>query len=815
MKPIRKIKIEGFRGILASLPLDFIRGNQPTSMALFGTNGTGKSSITDAWEWFHTGKIYHLRREGAKESSFPNVNAQPGHSFIEVEFSDSSLGTVRLEFDHDRVTMPVASGELERFRTLARHPCHIRYGDLTRFVYLTKADRFDALAALMGVMPQVELQKGLRRVERQLDDELNKKQNQQNQFESQLANAVGIDKFDEDKIWAFINNALKEHGVKVVESYTELVNAQAVMTKLVEDDPRAKESVDLHVVIDTLSDAEIDIRLAQSVTSYIDSLKGLVDQAVEAVDVMLLQLFEKGKEVVDFKRKQGEEITTCPLCGKTLDADLDKHIKDELQRLNKIRDIRQRVKDHRKKIQDLIPDENSLSAAIGNLWADNEKQRAKWNLDDLSSKAKTLDKTIAKINELIEMDFYGATVEIISGLDEIVKRLADDSEKFEDSRKRLEVKIRDKIADLEIDESRTLLVKSHTTLTNIVNVWPDCQKAKEAANNLNQVLGKYKAIAENFVTSSIQHISTRFDAISSDVQTYFNILEEHNEVLSNPSLKVLPDQERALVLEIEFQGERVAPAYKYLSESQLNSFGISVFLASAKHINSDFRFLILDDVINSFDAYKRPQIIRLLKEHFGDFQVLVLTHDDIWRNRLFEECSSWTRLRFKRYEAGVGPIRDRGLMEIEEIEQLLLDGKPVRAAQAMGPFLERQLQSICESFEVLVKYNQRNEYTLDPLLVRWRARIKEKLGAEHPVYIAIEELISDTGFRNFTAHWKEPTSHITVPEMRSTVEKWKAIEQQIRCGKPTCHGYPRYDGANAFICTCGTLKLTSNMQAEH
>jgi len=112
MTPIRQVTIGGFRGILSPLPLEFVKGKTPRSMVIYGRNGTGKSSITDAWEWFHTEKIGHLAREGAGPSSFPHRNAKAGETFVEVQFEDDELGTVRLNFDHSRITMPVPEGDV-------------------------------------------------------------------------------------------------------------------------------------------------------------------------------------------------------------------------------------------------------------------------------------------------------------------------------------------------------------------------------------------------------------------------------------------------------------------------------------------------------------------------------------------------------------------------------------------------------------------------------------------------------------------------------------------------------------------------------
>jgi hypothetical protein len=276
------------------------------------------------------------------------------------------------------------------------------------------------------------------------------------------------------------------------------------------------------------------------------------------------------------------------------------------------------------------------------------------------------------------------------------------------------------------------------------------------------------------------------------------MLEEHTEDIGQPALRLLTDRDRAVVLEVGFRGESIYPAYRYLSESQLNSFGLAVFLTSAKYFNQDFKFLILDDVINSFDAYKRPQLIRLLREEFSDHQVLLLTHDRVWRDQLFEVCPNWVKRRFIRYEPGIGPIDVDGAAPIDVIQQYIDNDEPMTAGQKMGPFLERQLQHLCEAFEVMVKYNQRNEYSLDPLLDRLRVRVAGKLGKNHKLTEAISDLQRESGFRNLCAHWKNPASPITPEEMRIVVKKWQAIEEIARC--PSCRRYLRYDG-RGFSCS--------------
>src|SRR3954463_6963218 len=89
-----------------------------------------------------------LGREGAGPNAFPHRGATGDTSYVEVGFAKLGLG--RITFNTKKITMPSRDGVIDEFRRAAPYPCSLRYEDLTRFVYLTKAEQYDALAVLMG-----------------------------------------------------------------------------------------------------------------------------------------------------------------------------------------------------------------------------------------------------------------------------------------------------------------------------------------------------------------------------------------------------------------------------------------------------------------------------------------------------------------------------------------------------------------------------------------------------------------------------------------------------------------------------------------
>ncbi len=62
---IQRLVMHAFRGVPGEMTVDFGKGD---SLAVYGDNGTGKSTIADALEWYFTGEIEFLRHEGRQHA---------------------------------------------------------------------------------------------------------------------------------------------------------------------------------------------------------------------------------------------------------------------------------------------------------------------------------------------------------------------------------------------------------------------------------------------------------------------------------------------------------------------------------------------------------------------------------------------------------------------------------------------------------------------------------------------------------------------------------------------------------------------------
>ncbi|AMV34670.1 recombination protein F [Pirellula sp. SH-Sr6A] len=797
---IKKITVSGFRGILTPVELPFVHGGKPTSMALFGRNGYGKSSLTDAWEWLQTDKIERLGREGAGASTFPHRSAKNGESYIEVEFA--TLGSGKITFNQKKITIPTKDGAVDAFRQVAPYPCSLRYEDLTRFVFYTKAEQYDALAVLMGFTPQVEYQKMLRRVSRKLEEEATKRKAITDRENSKLAEMIG-DAPDAATLLAFLQQQFVHAGDTAPATKEDAVKAVEGLKERIKNDPRAAALANHSALRKCVAELKTGATVEADLIAYATEMEEFKSAEGNAVDLILIGLYEKGKEVVD-KRKLAEG-DPCPLCGIPFEGSLADHIKAELEALQTLKATKDKVDAKRKQLITAITPFGKLAKALEAGTKGNAVATAEL-LKDLTDSCNALDAPFADLGPLLKVSPENIVDETPAGIRTAAAAIKNKAQLFDVAQKALLEKLDKEIESLKDDGARSRLVEAEGKIIGALKQWEEWDKAATEQIVVMKKGADFQAIADNYIKTSNADIESKFNSISAEVEKYFGILEEHTDGVGKPVLRLQTDQDRAVTLEIEFRGEAISPAYKYLSESQLNSFGLALFLATARRFNGNFRFLLLDDIVNSFDGYKRPQLIKLLKTEFDDFQFLVLTHDDIWCEQLFSSFPKWVRKRIFRYDVNTGPMLQDGCCELEKVEQDLDIDEPTRAGRSLGPILERDLQELCEAFEASVAYTRKNEHTLKPLLTRLIARVKDKLKPAHKLCKALEQLDANSSFRNFCSHWKNPSTPFTTPEISEVVKMWKDIIAMVKCGEDKCVGYVKYD-KDVFVCSCKKLTL--------
>ena len=81
-------------------------------------------------------------------------------------------------------------------------------------------------------------------------------------------------------------------------------------------------------------------------------------------------------------------------------------------------------------------------------------------------------------------------------------------------------------------------------------------------------------------------------------------------------------------VEVSLQVDGVKAGLGVLSQGEINAFALSMFLPRATRPESPFRFLVIDDPVQSMDSAKVDGLAQVLRDYARSHQVIVFTHDD-------------------------------------------------------------------------------------------------------------------------------------------------------------------------------------------
>src|SRR5690554_6022452 len=116
MNKLNSFSISGFRGIKEKMTLNL----KNKSILVYGDNGFGKSSITDAFEWFYNDKVEHLISEEIGsvkgKGAFRNLFIPDTEdSFIDVVFSQSEISSKKQINDSLQVSNSNTTDKYQEF----------------------------------------------------------------------------------------------------------------------------------------------------------------------------------------------------------------------------------------------------------------------------------------------------------------------------------------------------------------------------------------------------------------------------------------------------------------------------------------------------------------------------------------------------------------------------------------------------------------------------------------------------------------------------------------------------------------------------
>ena len=314
-----------------------------------------------------------------------------------------------------------------------------------------------------------------------------------------------------------------------------------------------------------------------------------------------------------------------------------------------------------------------------------------------------------------------------------------------------------------------------------------------------------------FVKREKETLTQFLTEISEDINNLYLFMNADERV---EGIRLVPlgneDEFVGVTLEMTFHGETVSPPETYLSESHLNCLGICLFLASAIAFNKINRFLVLDDVISSFDTTHRVKFGHLLRERFSDFQVLVFTHERTWFDYMTSlvKGDGWA-IRKVVWDDDAGVTLKPATVDLRSAIKTRLAKSDIEGlGNDIRIHLESLLKKICVSLKVKLTflYNDRNEDRMVGEMLSALIATLKKHNCELKDELAVRRMITSISLINKLSH---DSSFIpTAGDLNALWDDVDKFERVFECGKCSRMIMVKNDESTTGIvrCRCAALK---------
>ena len=335
-----------------------------------------------------------------------------------------------------------------------------------------------------------------------------------------------------------------------------------------------------------------------------------------------------------------------------------------------------------------------------------------------------------------------------------------------------------------------------------INAWQ--QAEKKAARAAAGARPRPRACSMRISRSKRRTWASLLQQISGRVAKIYSALHPGEDL---DAVSIEPWTAKGVELAINFYGSRQRPPHGVLSESHLNSLAIALFLAMAASFNEKLGFLILDDVINSFDVEHRGRLAELLADGFADWQLIVLTHDQQFFEHLSRRAPSWRKIEFTSWSHGSGPRTTKyetsGMLAAarERLQSDDVQGAATKGRRA----LEELLQEVCEALWAPLPFRRgqaNDKREIGELFMGLRRALKEHAKSQLPtVEPIVKHLEADVGATlNVAAHASRGRSGAS--EVKAALERIEALDALWSC--PACRTRVWHKGTpGAARCRCG------------
>jgi energy-coupling factor transporter ATP-binding protein EcfA2 len=365
------------------------------------------------------------------------------------------------------------------------------------------------------------------------------------------------------------------------------------------------------------------------------------------------------------------------------------------------------------------------------------------------------------------------------------------------------------IAGIELRQGDHTYIKAKTKLDRLLELRTERDLALRTDDELGELSNALTAQATLISAEIRKKVESLLDKLQTPMNDIYKLIQGASAIPIRLQLPAEDDSnQQRLNLLIDFAENRmgVQPG-GYLSDSQIHSVALALRMAAIKEFNAAAPIIALDDIVTSYDADHRRTIAGLIATMFGEFQILITTHDERFFNYLKDqlEARAWHFTRIIGVDPAWGPRFADHKVSDEMIEARWADGQS--AANEMRQAEEEWLLGICRDFGVSVRIRP-----LERAYSYERSELASALAGLLKDIKLVPALVPGVNNRfldslvkgeieNFGSHFQDgPYGDGSIGDEKARWAEYKAFRSQFACKKCTRTKFQRPTTLKKPVC---------------
>lgn len=255
-------------------------------------------------------------------------------------------------------------------------------------------------------------------------------------------------------------------------------------------------------------------------------------------------------------------------------------------------------------------------------------------------------------------------------------------------------------------------------LKRLGNYYDEISGCNKSIKNIKR---KSKQLAERKV-GKFYDLKKIMGKISPEITNYFKEISPSSNAIDKIIVSVAEQTDVSLNFEIILSNGKKAVPEKYFSEANRDLLALLLYLEFIyeKQSEGQSKVLIMDDIFQSIDSTIRLNFARYLIKRFDDWQLILTTHDELWKEQLINLFRNHNKkliqYKIKDWNLSDGPQIIKGFNNYDEqLKSVISNGDTVEICARSGYLLEYLCENLSMIIHSSIQRKRDDRYTIGDL----------------------------------------------------------------------------------------------------